>query len=187
MRNSKKIWSLLALGSFFLFVGASSFLVVESNSISYLSDDPKACINCHIMQPQYISWQKSSHARVATCNDCHLPHDNIVRKYMFKAMDGTKHASMFTLRMEPQSIRIAAMGETVVNNNCIRCHGNLFTAPESAHSGMLENKDERTCWECHRDVPHGKERSITSSKDGLIDSKKVQADWMKKYLKRDEK
>jgi len=187
MINSRKAWGLLALLSFFLFLSTTSFLFVESNAVSYLSDDPKACINCHIMQPQYLSWQKSSHGKITNCNDCHLPHDNFARKYLFKMMDGTKHATMFTLRMEPQSIRIADMGKTVVNNNCIRCHSDFFTSGISAHNGLIENKDERTCWSCHREVPHGMQKSLTSSKDGLIDSKNTKAKWMKKYLKRGNK
>ena len=53
-------------------IGGFTFLYAEG--LSYLSDDPKACVNCHIMQPQYDSWQKASHHTVATCVDCHLPH-----------------------------------------------------------------------------------------------------------------
>lgn len=187
MNKTNQAWTLLALISLCCFLATSSFLFVQSNAVSYVSDDPKACINCHIMQPQYISWQKSSHARVASCNDCHLPHDSFARKYLFKMMDGTKHATMFTLRMEPQSIRIADMGKNVVNNNCIRCHSNYFTNALSAHNKHIENKDQRTCWECHREVPHGSQRSLTSSKHGLIDSKNIEADWIKKYLKRGKK
>jgi hypothetical protein len=38
--------------------------------------------------PQYVTWFHSRHREVATCNDCHVPHDNIVRHYAFKASDG---------------------------------------------------------------------------------------------------
>jgi cytochrome c nitrite reductase small subunit len=30
---------------------------------SYLSDDPSACVNCHIMTPYYETWRHSSHAQ----------------------------------------------------------------------------------------------------------------------------
>jgi hypothetical protein len=32
---------------------------------SYLSTDPRACVNCHVMNPQYDAWLKSGrrHAR----------------------------------------------------------------------------------------------------------------------------
>lgn len=55
---------------------------------TYLGDDPSACVNCHIMQPYYATWDHSSHSRNTTCNDCHVPHENMVRKYAFKGMDG---------------------------------------------------------------------------------------------------
>ena len=54
-------------------VGGVTFAYAEG--ASYLSTDPAACANCHIMQPQYDSWQKSSHHTVAGCIDCHLPAD----------------------------------------------------------------------------------------------------------------
>ena len=55
-----------------------------------IGDDPGACVNCHIMAPYYATWSHSSHGRDATCNDCHVPHQNIAMKYLFKGMDGMK-------------------------------------------------------------------------------------------------
>ena len=43
------------------------------------------------MAPYYATWMHSSHSRDATCNDCHVPHENIVKKWAFKGMDGMKH------------------------------------------------------------------------------------------------
>ena len=53
----------------------------------FIGDDPAACVNCHIMTPYYATWSHSSHGRDATCNDCHVPHQNIALKYGFKATD----------------------------------------------------------------------------------------------------
>ncbi|MDZ7764401.1 MAG: hypothetical protein U5K00_08225 [Melioribacteraceae bacterium] len=53
-----------------------------------------------------------------------LPQDHIVRTYYFKAMDGLRHATMFTFRLEPQVIRIKDAGKAAVQENCIRCHSN---------------------------------------------------------------
>ena len=58
----------------------------------FIGDDPSACVNCHIMTPYYATWSHSSHGRIdnqsngATCNDCHVPHQNLALKYGFKAM-----------------------------------------------------------------------------------------------------
>lgn len=136
-----------------------------SNAVSYLSNDPSACINCHVMFPEFATWQRGSHGRVATCNDCHVPHDNPVRTYAFKAKDGSRHAFMFTFRMEPQVIIMHEAGRGVVQENCIRCHEQLVggvaavdvNASNTVHgAGML-------CWQCHRDVPHGRVHSLSSA------------------------
>lgn len=75
------------------FVGLCAYLVYVSKAYSYLSDDPEVCINCHVMGPYYATWQHSSHASVATCNDCHVPHTSIFAKYYFKATDGLRHST----------------------------------------------------------------------------------------------
>ena len=43
------------------FLGVSAYTFTYAEGFSYLSDDPKACINCHIMNDQYHSWSSSSH------------------------------------------------------------------------------------------------------------------------------
>ncbi len=58
----------------------------------FVGDNPSACVNCHIMTPYYATWSHSSHGRDATCNDCHVPHQNLGFYYGFKAMDGLKHS-----------------------------------------------------------------------------------------------
>lgn len=35
--------------------GLAAYLIYVSNAVSYLSDDPKTCINCHVMNPQYAT------------------------------------------------------------------------------------------------------------------------------------
>lgn len=135
-----------------------------SKAWSYLSDDPKTCMNCHIMAPQFATWSHSAHREVATCTDCHVPHDNFIHKYWFKANDGLRHASIFTMRAEPQVIFIREAGAEVVQQNCIRCHSHLIT-----DSQMLARSDEvhtfrteRKCVECHRETPHGRVNSLSS-------------------------
>jgi cytochrome c nitrite reductase small subunit len=158
-------WRLpVALVSGMLF-GLAIFLFIISNAASYLSDKPETCINCHVMNEQYTSWRHSSHREWANCNDCHVPHDYMVRKYFFKAMDGMRHSTIFTMRAEPQVIRIREPGKKVVLENCIRCHqklvGNVDLAglnPEAIGHGA-----GKFCWECHREVPHGRVSSLSAS------------------------
>ncbi|MCC5938751.1 MAG: cytochrome c nitrite reductase small subunit [Lunatimonas sp.] len=144
--------------------GLGLYVLRLSNAASYLSDDPQACVNCHIMTPQYITWTHSSHREVAHCNDCHVPHDNVVNKYFFKAKDGLYHASVFTMRAEPQVIRALEPSINVIQANCIRCHQDQVT--DARLMEVVENhqshRTDRICWECHKEVPHGKVRSLSS-------------------------
>jgi cytochrome c nitrite reductase small subunit len=144
--------------------GLGIYLAKLSNAASYLSDDPQACVNCHIMTPQYITWTHSSHREVAHCNDCHVPHDNFASKYFFKAKDGLYHASVFTLRAEPQVIRALEPSIKVIQSNCIRCHETQVTDAKLAGSvqNHFEHRTDRICWECHKEVPHGKVRSLAA-------------------------
>ena len=71
----------------------------------YLSPDPKACVNCHIMNPQYDAWLKSGHRHAATCVECHLPHEGLA-KWAAKAEHGFRHSVAFTLQNFKEPIEI---------------------------------------------------------------------------------
>jgi cytochrome c nitrite reductase small subunit len=166
--------------------GLALLVLKVSNAISYLSDEPTACVNCHIMTPQYATWFHSSHRERANCNDCHVPHDNIFRKYWFKANDGLRHATMFTLRLDPQVIQIKEAGKEVVQENCIRCHIDLVNPVSAA---LVTGKNYKTgqgnlCWDCHREVPHGRVHSQASTPYARVPKlSPVLPDWMLKTIK----
>ena len=152
------------------FVGNFVHSFYVSNAISYLSDNPKTCVNCHVMRSEFASWQHSSHREVAVCNDCHVPHDNVFNKYWFKAKDGFRHATMFTFRMEPQVIRMHEAGQAVVQENCKGCHQNV-NQNVSTRNVSLEDKlhdNGKLCWDCHREVPHGRVRGLSSTPNARV-------------------
>ena len=137
---------------------------------TYLADDPSACVNCHIMTPYYNTWAHSSHARNATCNDCHVPHQNIFMKYFFKGKDGMNHVTKFVTHAERQTIRAEEASAEVIMDNCIRCHQQLNT--EFVRTGrinymMAQRGEGKACWDCHRDVPHKKMNSLSSTPDAV--------------------
>ena len=177
---------ILALG---MLGGLGVFVLYVSNAVSYFSDEPSTCVNCHVMAPQYATWQRGSHGRVATCNDCHVPQDNILRTYAFKASDGMRHATMFTLRLEPQVIQIKEAGVAVVQENCIRCHDGLV---HRVSSGSLTAMNARAgegllCWECHREVPHGRVNSLASTPYARVPRlTPVTPDWIRNYIQESE-
>ena len=88
-----------------LALGVGAYTFVYAKGASYLTNDPRACVNCHVMQEQYDGWIKSSHRSVATCNDCHAPH-NLVGKYSTKAQNGFWHSFYFTFGNYADPIQI---------------------------------------------------------------------------------
>lgn len=157
-------WAVTVWFAASILTGLLVYLFYVSRASSYLSDKPETCVNCHIMAPQYATWSHSSHRETAHCNDCHVPHNNEVNKYFFKAKDGMRHATIFTLRAEPQVIFIKEAGQRVVHRNCIRCHEKTLTdnRMEPVNPGFALLREERPCWECHREVPHGRVNSLSS-------------------------
>jgi len=166
MLKSVSILSVLAA------VGMFTYVVHASNMFSYLSEDPKVCINCHTMNTQYATWQHSSHRGRATCVECHLPKGSLVDKIFAKSRDGFKHSYAMTFRTyETHNIRASKSAQKRIQANCIACHREIVSQI-TAYSKLYQTKEEsgqmaRKCWGCHRDVPHGTTRSLTTTPDNL--------------------
>ena len=132
----------------------------------FVGDDPSACVNCHIMTPYYATWSHSSHGRDATCNDCHVPHQNLALKYGFKAMDGLKHTAYFVTHAERQAPMAEEMTGQVVMDNCIRCHTQLNQEfVKTGRMGYMKQQAQggKVCWDCHRNVPHSGMNSLMAT------------------------
>lgn len=181
LRSISEHWPIklkwLIAGSGGIFVGMSAYLAHLSNATSYMSDDPKACINCHIMNPEYASWKHSSHANVTTCNDCHVPHDSWLSKMAYKAKDGIRHSTVFTLRGEPQVLKATEEAKHVIQANCVRCHTNVISQAKAPVGHSID----RNCIECHREVPHGRVHSLSATPNAALPPvRSVVPDWMKR-------
>ena len=181
-------WQLPVVFLLGVIVGLGCLVVYISNAFSYLSDEPQACINCHVMASEYATWQRGSHGRVTVCNDCHVPHDNIVKKYVFKAKDGLRHATYFTMRWEPQVMMMQDAGIEVVQQNCLRCHGNLL---DEVSAGTVDGANPHAnegllCWQCHRQTPHGRVHSLASTPYARIPGlSPVVPQWMRELKTRE--
>lgn len=152
---------------------------------TYLGDDPSACMNCHIMEPNYATWMHSSHGRdgVATCNDCHVPHQNFAKKYFFKGKDGMRHVAMFVTESETQAIMANMASKEVIMANCVRCHEQLTTefVKIGRTESMIGKANEHACWECHRDVPHHGMNSLSATPNALVPHPESPVpEWLKK-------
>jgi cytochrome c nitrite reductase small subunit len=148
----RSLWFLVAvLVGLLLGIGATT--AYEAKALSYLSSDPEVCVNCHIMRPQFRDWQKSSHHAVAACGDCHLPHD-FVGKWLTKGLNGYHHSTAFTLQDFHEPIMIKPRNARVLQENCLRCHGDLVHDLVSARDARAAG-DELSCVHCHATVGHG--------------------------------
>lgn len=133
-----------------MLVGLGTYTFVYAQGGSYLSDNPEACINCHVMREHFDGWQKSPHHAVATCNDCHVPHD-FVGKWLAKGEHGYRHSKAFTLQNFHEPIRITDADLGIVRANCVRCHEGLVEQI-NVNSAHAQGAD---CVHCHARVAHG--------------------------------
>ena len=170
--ETKNMMKHVSILSVVVAIGMFAYVVKASNMLSYLSEDPKVCINCHTMNSQYATWQHSSHREKATCVDCHLPKESLPGKILAKSRDGYNHSVAMTFRTyEGQNIRTSESAKKRIQANCIRCHREIVSQITS-NSKLYQSKAgsmqvDRECWECHRDVPHGTTRSQTTTPDNL--------------------
>ena len=149
-------------------LGLGLFTFGFARGASYLTNDPEACANCHVMSEHYSAWLKGSHRNVATCNDCHTPHD-LVGKYVVKAKNGFWHSFYFTVGGYPDPLRITEGNREVTEEACRFCHEQITeaidhrartvgrtgrTAPLSpaVHSALAG--EEISCIRCHEYVGH---------------------------------
>ena len=141
-------FGLVAVGMGVL-VGVGVFTFEYANGAAYLSNDPAGCVNCHVMRENYDGWVKSSHGKVAVCNDCHTPH-NFIGKWTTKAVNGWNHGLAFTTGRFPDNIQIRDHNLRVTEESCLFCH-------ESVVEGIQATRphDQKiSCVTCHSNVGH---------------------------------
>ena len=149
----------VALGAL---TGIGSYTLRYAEGLSYLKTDPKACVNCHIMRPQYDGWSKSSHHAVAVCVDCHLP-QAFFSKYVVKTENGWRHGKLFTTQNFREPIVIQPAGSKILQDNCVRCHEGLVHAmvgAAAAENAAANPAGEARCVHCHWTVGHGERAGL---------------------------
>lgn len=140
----------IILGSLIgLAAGVGGYTFVYAKGYSYLTNDPEACANCHVMETQYAQWLKSPHRAVATCNDCHTP-PGLIPKYATKASNGFWHSYYFTTGGFHEPIRITGRNREVTEQACRKCHAAITATIEGPHRAG----QELSCIRCHWDVGH---------------------------------
>jgi cytochrome c nitrite reductase small subunit len=148
--------------------GLGVFTFGYARGYSYLTNDPQACANCHIMREHFAAWSRGSHRAVATCNDCHTPHA-LVPKYLVKARNGFWHSFYFTVGGYPDPLRITPSNHEVTEHACRFCHAAITEAidhepaPGSSSAAAAtgapavsapHSAEPISCVRCHRHVGH---------------------------------
>jgi cytochrome c nitrite reductase small subunit len=167
-RTPSGAWIVAAL-AFGLAAGIGLFTFGYAKGASYLTNDPAACANCHIMSEHFAAWQKGSH-KSASCNDCHTPH-NFIGKYVTKARNGFWHSFYFTTGRYPDPLRITERNRQVTEGTCRYCHQPVVEAiepsvaqassPQVVSAGLVILSKESghgsggiSCIRCHKYVGH---------------------------------
>ncbi|MBI4245358.1 MAG: cytochrome c nitrite reductase small subunit [Planctomycetes bacterium] len=130
-------------------IGISSYTFVYAKGYSYMTNDPAACANCHIMTEHYDRWTRSSHKAVAVCNDCHAP-AGFIGKYSTKASNGFWHSFAFTTGNFTEPIRIKPTNLKIAEQACLKCHKSIVEAIEGPH----KETSDLSCTHCHSGVGH---------------------------------
>jgi cytochrome c nitrite reductase small subunit len=154
IRRSRRPLGIIGI-SFAIFLGSTMglglFTFQYGQGLSYLSHDPTACKNCHIMNDQFDSWTKAGHHQAAVCVDCHLPPEGI-QKWIAKSENGFWHSKGFTLNDFHEPIMIKRRNPQILQENCLRCHGDFV---HDLVAGSTSADDAVSCVHCHRNVGHG--------------------------------
>jgi cytochrome c nitrite reductase small subunit len=132
-----------------LAIGLGGYTFLYAKDSSYLTDNPAACANCHIMREHYDGWVTSSHRAVAVCNDCHTP-EGFMPKYITKASNGFWHSFAFTTGWFPEPLRIKARNREITEQACRTCHRDIVEAIEGPHHEAAR----LSCVRCHSSVGH---------------------------------
>jgi cytochrome c nitrite reductase small subunit len=142
----------IALG---VFCGISGYTFYYGRGLSYLTDDPKTCINCHVMRDVFERWTHSSHKGVATCNACHIP-NRFPNKWFVKGLNGWNHSRAFTTGNFEEPIHVTQFNTKVVERNCVRCHSMLVSDVHKSDKRPVRKSSMVFCIRCHPNTGHEK-------------------------------
>ncbi len=148
---------------FILVAGLSVFLIVAVAGAIRVTMYPSFCGKCHVMAPEYVTWEASSHVRVA-CTDCHIQPG--LGNLIIHKISALKELLMYATNTYEVPIK---MSSKLPDEVCTQCHS---TFREYTPSGDLIIPHERhaakqvRCVECHSGVAHGNIVRREVTKDG---------------------
>lgn len=121
---------------------------------TYATSTAKFCTTCHVMKPEYATWQASSHSQV-DCVACHV--DPEVTNALKHKVVATKELYVYLTKSYELPIQ---MTEQIPDSRCLKCHSLKrkvsSTYPDLNIPHERHNKKGIACVKCHQGVAHGK-------------------------------
>ncbi|OIJ22344.1 hypothetical protein BKP45_06815 [Anaerobacillus alkalidiazotrophicus] len=123
------------------------------------------CASCHMMQPQVLTWEASSHSSV-NCKDCHIK----------PGLEGTVEAKIGGLwelyhTITDTYVAPIRMPSLIPDESCTKCHNmenrKVTSSGDIISEHGIHADKEVKCVTCHAGVAHGKvsERRVTFKSD----------------------
>ncbi len=144
-------------------VGILLVMLVSVVGMTYGTSVPQFCAVCHIMKPEYATWEASSHSQVG-CTACHVD-PGLVNALKHKVV-ATKELYMYLAKTYELPIQIT---EPVPDSRCLQCHSLNRKISPSADLVIPHKKHHDSgipCVKCHQGVAHGKISSSGLTMDG---------------------
>jgi len=136
-------WTLLLAGAGLVIMLLTRLPVLGLEEASF-------CGRCHVMQEQVDTYQHSPHRQTTNCGACHDPH-GLLTGSVYASYTGTRDVYRVVTNTTPEEIRITDMSKRVVQNNCLRCHGDIMQ-----EIGDTSQNGGNHCFHCHREIIHPK-------------------------------
>ncbi|HXI04462.1 MAG TPA: cytochrome c3 family protein [Candidatus Saccharimonadales bacterium] len=130
-----------------------------------ISSRPQFCGSCHIMNPYYESWKRSSHRNIA-CVECHIaPGVTAEFRKKYEALSMVVSYFTGTYSTNPWT--------EIDEAACLRCHERRLLAGKelfgdvlfdhSSHLAGLRRGKKLRCTSCHSQIVQGSHIAVTTS------------------------
>ncbi len=135
-----------------LTVGIFLFLVIGVAGALKLTMAPSFCAKCHVMAPEYVTWEASSHVQVP-CTSCHIKPG--LGNLVAHKLSASKELLLYYTGTYNRPIR---MTNKLPDEVCTQCHSTYRSFTPSGDLIIPHDKhaDKKVlCVECHNGVAHG--------------------------------
>jgi len=133
--------------------GISLVILLSVIGMTYATSAPQFCSACHIMKPEYTTWQASSHSQVS-CTACHVA-PGLTNALKHKVV-AAKELYLYLTKSYELPIR---MTEKLPDSRCLKCHSLKRKVSASTDLYIPHKRHYQKgigCVKCHEGVAHGK-------------------------------